>query len=293
MWYGGLYRGAIVFNCCVAMVAAVGGVFAAKTDSELAKHVIGVLEVICLLLIIGVYAYGHTPRRRPGEDVRRNPWARRWHERWLQYRLLAERFRYASLLQPLAGTTEERWRRLLVSEVAPLAWYDRYFLWRLLMQETYTVNPGDWRKRLVAVMEQQARYHLASGTRRQHVVHRLEGYTRAGFVVAVVSITLYVGAEWAGWNGPDLLLSMVAGLVTAVTAAIHGILRTTELARLADTSLAVEQRIRDLRAALDAVPADAPVEALAPIVEQFCRLVTQEASGWNAMLRDKDIPLTH
>jgi len=86
---------------------------------------------------------------------------------------------------------------------------------------------------------------------------------------------------------------MAAGLATAVTAAIHGILRTTELARITDTSLTVEQRIRDLRGRLDAVPTEAPVETLAPIVEQFCRLVTQEASGWNAMLRDKDIPLAH
>jgi hypothetical protein len=177
--------------------------------------------------------------------------------------------------------------------VAPLAWYDRDFLWRMRAREPYTVNTGDWRKRLVAVMEHQARYHLASGTRRQHVVHRLERYTRVGFVVAVVSITLYVVAEWAGWKGPDIILSMAAGLATAVTAAIHGILRTTELARITDTSLTVEQRIRDLRGRLDAVPTEAPVETLAPIVEQFCRLVTQEASGWNAMLRDKDIPLAH
>jgi hypothetical protein len=76
-------------------------------------------------------------------------------------------------------------------------------------------------------------------------------------------------------------------------AAIHGILRTTELARIADTSLAVEQRIRMLQEQLAARRPEAPLEDLAPIVERFCRLVTEEASGWNATLRDKDIPLAH
>ena len=155
-WYGGLYRGAIVFNFIVAMVAAVGAVVGAHA-SESWEPAIAVLEAACLVIVTILYLYGRTPRGRPGEDVRRSPWARRWHERWIQYRLLAERFRYASLLQPFEGTTAQRWHRLLASEM----------------------------------------------------------------------------------------------------------------------------------------PADAPVESLAPIVEQFCRLVTQEASGWNAMLRDKDIPLPH
>jgi hypothetical protein len=52
--------------------------------------------------------------------------------------------------------------------------------------------------------------------------------------------------------------------------------------------------IDELRNAIEAKhakgasPADMRAE-----VETFCRLVTEEASGWKALLRDKDVPLAH
>jgi hypothetical protein len=292
LWYGGQYRGAIVLNYGVAAIAGFVAVFGPWASPYAARR-IGVFEVACLAIIVGTYLVGYTPAHGRGAGGSGRLRSRRWRQRWMEYRLLAERFRYASLLQPFAGTTEERWRRLIVRDGVPLAWYDEYFLWRLAQQEPHAPARDAWRAWLLGIMEHQARYHGGTGMRRQHLAHVLERATRAGFCVAAACLVLYVSAEWIDAHRTALVASVVAGFATAGTAAIHGILRTVELGAVGDASLEAAARIRRLQEDVAALPPDAPVEALAPAVEAFCRLVTEEASGWTALMRDKEIPLAH
>lgn len=93
------------------------------------------------------------------------------------------------------------------------------------------------------------------------------------------------------------LVLFLAGIAPVLSAAIHGILSTTEYTKLAQISTETAGRIYVLYetlAAIDAADVEATPQVLAPIsavVQQFAEEVIEEATGWKAMLRDKNLPL--
>jgi hypothetical protein len=232
--------------------------------------------------------------------------ARRWHQRWLEYRVLAERFRYASLLQPVTDSVVEAWQRLLGDEGPLSSWHERYFLWRLRASPPPRLADDAWYARLIAIMRYQSWYHRQAGARRHNVVHRSHRVALWAFGFALVLLAARVvlvvyenktyhestaGNHLLAWAAA---MSFLGGWGTLLAASIQGALSTTELARLSATSQQMAEWIDELRAAIEArhakgaSPADMRAE-----VETFCRLVTEEASGWKALLRDKDVPLAH
>jgi hypothetical protein len=93
------------------------------------------------------------------------------------------------------------------------------------------------------------------------------------------------------------LLLPAAGL-PALAASAHGILATSEYIKLGESSTATADAIRRLMGDVDARLAEGtggePVKSLAPLVPEvraFWNLVTSEATGWQATLRDKNVPL--
>ena len=77
------------------------------------------------------------------------------------------------------------------------------------------------------------------------------------------------------------------------------VLATGEYIKLGESSTATAGAIGRLIGDVDARPADGqgrgePVKSLAPLVPEvraFWNLVTSEATGWQATLRDKNVPL--
>ena len=88
-----------------------------------------------------------------------------------------------------------------------------------------------------------------------------------------------------------------AVLAPVLAAAIHGVLATTEYTKVAESSRETADRITSLIAAITAFPPSeerAGPAALKPIrdaVTAFADAAINEASGWRAMLRDKNVPL--
>jgi hypothetical protein len=103
-------------------------------------------------------------------------------------------------------------------------------------------------------------------------------------------LSLWYGGQYRGVILFNVEVALLGGV--AALAAIHATLSTAELGRLASTSQQMSEWIDELRAVVEARHAEGagPAE-LRTEVETFCRLVTEEASGWKALLRDKDVPL--
>lgn len=307
LWYGGQYRGAIVLNYGLALVGGVAVVIG-HALGHLAEIAFGAVEIACILAIMLFYFIGRTPLPAFNDAAASRPLiARRWHQRWLEYRVLAERFRYAALLQPFDERPRDAWARLVEDESESPGWVDRYFLWRLGDAPATRLSDDAWYAMLIATMDHQAWYHAQAGARRHNVVHRLHVFAVAAFVTAFVAIAarvVFTAVELKYFDGhnpfglvlldPVVVLAMLAGLGTLLAASVHGVLGTTELGRVAETSVAAAQRIDALRRLVEEKhargmpPAEMRVE-----VEQFCRLVTQEGRHWHGILRDKDVPLVH
>ena len=310
LWYGGNYRGVIIFNLRNALIAGLAAL-GAHTVAHYSEIVLGTAEILLFVVMFAFYLVGRTPAPAfRGTSRQRPPIARRWHQRWLEYRVLAERFRYAALLAPVsAEKMAETWRRLLGDQVTATTWHDRFFLWRLESVPEPAMPDALWFERLVAIMRYQSWYHDQAAGRRHNAVQRLEWWSLGALTGALVFLTLrvllvvYLDAHYSEDSADKIAMALVlaaaaasflGGGCTLFAASVHGMLSTAELKRLAESSRDTTRRIDALRRVVEARRASGatPVEVRAE-VEAFCALVTEEASGWRALLRDKDVPLPH
>jgi hypothetical protein len=304
LWYGGQYRGAILVNYVLGVVS---GILAVSTKflHEPWERRFGVVEVALILVVATIYLVGRTPRDAYA-GRRARSMSRRWHQRWLEYRLLAERLRYAALLQPFDRGADSTWVRIIRTGRAR-GWYDDYFLWRWSQRPRPDAGLpaelcGAWCTRLSGVLAEQVAYHREAGSRRRRLVHILERLAMGFFIATAILITVHVALLWIGvapsahaagpWQAQATWVSVLAGLFTVLGAALHGILGSTELSKIADNSLELVEQLEALRARLDPLIDARRIDAMQDAVEELCRLVTEEATGWRALLRDKDLPLT-
>lgn len=304
LWYGGQYRGAILLNYLLGVLSG-GLAVSTKLLHEPWERRYGVVEVVLILVVAAIYFLGRTPRDAYA-DRRARSVSRRWHQRWLEYRLLAERLRYAALLQPFDRGADSTWVRIIHAGRAR-TWYDQYFLWRWSQRPHpdagLAPELGDaWCARLSAVLAEQIAYHREAGSRRRRLVHVLERTAMTFFVATAVLIGVHAVLLWIGvppaaaaegpWQLQATWVGALAGLFTVLGAALHGILGSTELSRIADNSLELVEQLEALRARLAPLLDARRIDDMQEAVEELCRLVTEEATGWRALLRDKDLPLT-
>lgn len=83
LWYGGQYRGVIVFNVRMAMLGGVAAL-AGHALGHGWELLFGPIEIAGFLTVLAFYLVGRTPRPAFEGALRRAPRiARRWHQRWL------------------------------------------------------------------------------------------------------------------------------------------------------------------------------------------------------------------
>ena len=316
MWYGGQYRGVIILNYGLAFLAGLCAVversihYLDPSWGIAAEIILATSEFVLVSLIVMLYLLGRTPQSWFAKKSMRRPLlARRWHQRWIEYRLLAERFRYADLLEPFTGSTRDAWARLMRDSSEPTSWQDRYFLWRLHKTSLPRQDPGEWVATVRRTMKTQAAYHARTGARRRHFAQWLAPISKVTFAVsfafAFIRLVAFVVSGWQGGlhNTPptphwvELVIDwspIIAAFMAIIGATAHGTETSLELAKIAERSEMLAARIRDLLNSVDASwKPGGDIEALRGDVETFCKMVTEDASGWHSLLRDKNVPLPH
>jgi hypothetical protein len=292
--YAGLYRSSFLLNYLLgasAVLAAVSG--HALASSHGPPLAFGVLELAFLVAILGITFTG---RRR------------RWHERWLDYRLLAEQLRQAGLLAPLGRTlpaaahppahltygdprgTWVAWHVRALMRSAPLA--------SGVMDASYL---GACQDLLARSLEGQVRYHhdaAAASERLHHRLHRLgQGFFGITSLVCAAHLLHVSGSpaehgEAGGWLGLLILYGVV--VLPAYGAAFAAILSQGEFERIAERSRAMREKLAELAPPLaqaEEAGEVLPSRRLGQIAEAAAAVMVADLLDWRVVFQGKPLVL--
>jgi hypothetical protein len=276
-YYANRYRSAFTWTYLLAPLAIVGA-FAAEHDPARERYwLLGNAAIVVLLLVI--YFVG-----RRGQ----------WHQRWLDYRSLAEQLRHLTILLPLgradpslrvpaheaSGDPRATWVHWYVRAIARQAG-----LVPAVMDAPYLAACRD----LVRTeLTHQAAYHAALAERMRAVHSRLHRV-----VVVFFAGALAAGAARLSGLYPIMTTSLTA-LLPALGGATHGFLSQGDFQSLARRSEGVRAGLERLIARLDRVRAPSS-RALAGIADAAIDLMGSELIDWRVEVGEKplSLPQTH
>jgi len=185
---------------------------------------------------------------------------RRWHERWIEYRLTAELVRHLRLVAPLGGgrpfpQIPAHWATYGQPGASWMAWYVRA-VERALELPSVVVDRAyleGYLKQLADVVYGQISYHQATERRSRNMERRLHrcGVGLLALTLLACGLHLVFSFRDATPRDAGLLsgaLTFFCGFFPALGAALAGIVNQGELRRLAHRSEAMWQQLFHLHA---------------------------------------------
>jgi hypothetical protein len=189
--------------------------------------------------------------------------SRRWHERWLDYRLVAELVRHLRLVVPLGGNrpfpqVPAQWGTYGRPAVTWMAWYVRA-VERDLGLPTAVLDNAHIRacmNDLSKVLEGQVDYHAANTARSHRIETKLYACGLLLLVLTLVACAVHLSHSWAGstdWPAAATgSLVFLSGFLPALGAAFAGISNQAEFRRVAKRSEAMLEQLSELKEHVDA-----------------------------------------
>lgn len=284
--YAGKYRNAFLRNYLyswLAVTAAAVGAYTHLTHRPWATLVAAVAEVLFLTTIVRIY---RRSRRR------------QLHARWLQYRRLAEWIRLLPMLLPFSRTPILGVDTLLPTRESWVDWMFRAIVREagVLPIDLTTELPGSRGILGKGVLDGQIAYHKRTAERNadvDRILHRLADGTFAFALCLAILNLILAGAEPAfGFNLPQVveeILLIVALVLPALGAALHGLRSQGEYEETAIRSNRVMQRLQDLRGRLDG-QRPPTVVSTAEVATQTASAMNSELSGWFIAYQSKGVP---
>jgi len=227
-----------------------------------------------------------------------NKWAK-WHERWIDYRLLAEGFRQMRALALFARVAPsfEVPPHLSEDNQGP-SWFNWYFrasvryagLVQAKIDEQYL---DVCRKILKREIDEQIEYHHGNEEKFEALHHRLHWLSLVLFFLTLVACLLhlaenfhlaYFSEQAAG------LLTLFALVLPAFGAAIQGILHQGEFGRIARRSRSIKNRLSELRNDVKEKK-EVTFRDLGRTTESFCKIQIQEQADWRAVFINQEFSL--
>jgi hypothetical protein len=270
-------------------------------------------QTICdlaeLAILLGVVALLYFGRKR------------HWHERWMEYRLLAELIRQLRFLVPLGGG------RPLPRTPTHLGIYgdltQTWMYWHVRAIARATARPGaritpeyvrdclTYLGKVVGDSEEgQLKFHRDTETRSEHIAHRLHGASTFLFWLVIfgiagrvlhVTVDYATHAQWlpfhlemAEHKHLDRWLILVAATFPALAAALAGINNQGEFARLAKRSAAMagsferfSAQIADLRSGGRERHDGPKLSEVIPLAAKIADVMVNEVADWRVVFSDR------
>lgn len=292
VYYANHYRSSFVWiyllGALAVLLALIGKTAQASHTVEL---IFIVAEVIVIGVIIGLTWYG---RRR------------RWHERWIDYRTLAERLRLVRFNCLLGGVWQQasvpshlatygnpatawmHWHARAVERAAglPHVVVDTAYLsaCRELLLEALIAGQADYHKQNIARLHTVERRLHRSG----------EWLFLATLMVCLFHLAVALHEPWFGAAAPalDRWLIFGAAFLPALGAAMAAIRSQGEFRRVVQRSRAMQEELAQLRQAVASVPMKADElnsQVLQLAVEQTTRLMYNEVLDWRIVFQDRPL----
>ena len=241
--YGNTYRSA--FTVCYLLAALAVGMALGPVAFNLidglhhpmeSLFVIG--ECIVIIWILAIVGFGR--------------W-RKWHERWIDYRLIGELVRHVRLVVPLGGGRSFPQLPAHLSAYGHpagtwMAWYVRA-MERQLDQPKMIMDPkhlGECLAQIKSLLEGQIVYHRENAERCHLIENRLHkaGILLMGMTLGACLLHAFTSTALPHWVG--LILIFFCGFFPALGAAIDGINNQGEFRRMEKRSAAMSQQLPTL-----------------------------------------------
>ncbi|HEU4390007.1 MAG TPA: hypothetical protein VFV34_19555, partial [Blastocatellia bacterium] len=292
VYYANHYRSSFVWiyllGALAVLLALIGKTAHASHPVEL---ILIAAEVFVICVIIALTWYG---RRR------------RWHERWIDYRTLAERLRLARFNSLLGGV----WHQMNVP--SHLATYGNpattWMHWHARAVEraagvpNVVVDPdylSACRELLLdSLVAEQERYHKENADRLGSVDHRLHRLGEMLFLATLLACVVHffvallsqrfaeTAEKWDHW------LIFFAAFLPALGGAMAAIRSQGEFQRVVQRSRAMREELDQLRQMIANVPTRANElnsQLLQQAVEQATRLMFNEVLDWRIVFQDRPL----
>jgi hypothetical protein len=295
-YYGHKYRSAYVLAyglSTLAVAVALLGFLIPHVDHPLghnavplSKIVLEFVELVLVGTIVSIVAWGQLGR---------------WHDKWLDYRALAETLRHLRFLGPL-GQYEKR--AYMEAAARPGAgWVLWYF--RATMREL-ALPAGDFgadyqRKVLSAVipaeLEPQIKYHADNMTALRGLHRWLHVMGDACFVVTLLVLTGFLGVWMFGSIDPDALgrwapaVTWITAFLPALGAAFAGIRFTGDFEGFAERSAQTGSELDTLRQRCDLALDRLDFDMTAGVLFESARIMAADINGWTTLYSRKHLTL--
>jgi hypothetical protein len=212
---------------------------------------------------------------------------RRWHERWLDYRLIVERLRCLPFLHPLGLGLDRACGLAWRPKQSWVEWYVRRSE-RALGPPAGEMRPADVARaagRLADVeIAGQIDYHRRAFRQFRLLERRLDGVARLALwattgMSALLGIMAVAAVHAQSWRPLALLLLFA---LPAVTSAFAGVRAEADLVRLAERSAAAAIALARLRRVIDAAPPT--YDRIAVAAMRAAAIMAAELSDWRFVL---------
>lgn len=283
------YRGGMVMNFLLAALAVVAGAAYLPLVKVEWKWPFALTELLLLLVVVAITVTG---RRR------------RWHPRWLETRRLAEYLRHAPILLMLGvARPPARWAQGSGSQ------WPEYYARQILRDvglPPVVITEAYLRSALADLLapyaEAQRAYHREKARRLTAVHHRLDRLSEAMFVLAILSVTLYLLLMLGGALGilPERVSELLAKPLTflgialpALGGAFAGIRYLGDFERFAAISEVAAEKLGALAARITTLlAASQPAlhyAQVASIAHTLDDIVVGEIESWQSVFAAKNM----
>jgi hypothetical protein len=288
--YADAYRSAYVLTYLMSAFAVLVALLPmALGRPEWLERTCVVLELIMLFLILLMLGVGR---------------GRHWHERWLEYRLLAELIRQLRFLIPLGGGRPFPHVQTQYAGYGNLTQTWMYWHMRAIARATglpsAKVGPAyvlDCLNYLAKITGGQLGFHHTTEKRSERIWHRLHVTTLVLFFATFCGIALHLALDLAAPHHLIVLkrcLVLMSAFLPALGAALAGINNQGEFARLAKRSAAMadgfERFTAPIKALQDANARDPHAPKLAhviPMAGKVAEVMVDEVADWRVVFIDR------
>jgi hypothetical protein len=220
-----------------------------------------------------------------------------WHERWLNYRQLAELLRQYCYLSPLGCALATPPPPAHFGAGADRSWVDGMFrtIARDLGLAPATINPGylaSIGKLIESILDDQVGYHQSNSGTLTKLSHRLHHIGTTLFVITLLGCVVHVFSNQI--NRDSFWFLMLATVPPAFGAAFYAIASHGEFARTADRSRAMALELSslqsiDLKNALNSI--DDAFAALREAAQRIAGVMIAETMDWSFVFRYRTLNL--
>jgi len=234
---------------------------------------------------------------------------RKWHERWLDYRLLAEILRHQRLIAPLGGiraspSVPEHWTRYGDPGASWMAWYARAIersigLPNAVVDGNYLQACLDDLHGQLGGPYGQVGFHETTAARSERIEHRLHIAEFTLFSLTLLCCLFHITHGQLHWpNVNPHWLTFFCGFFPALGAAFAGISNQAEFRRVTLRSESMHEGLTQQQTQVEKLRTKMPIDqdqiseltsSLTEVAGSSATMMVNEVLDWRVIFQDRPL----